>query len=121
MKYLILLYADDPMPEPGTPEARKLFDDWADARQAMTDAGVLIECSPLQPTSASTTVRIRGGETLLTDGPAAEIKEVFGGLTLIECDGLDEALKWASRLPTASAGKVEVRPFYQVPTMSSGS
>ena len=55
------------------------------------------------------------GETLLTDGPAAEIKEVFGGLTLIECDGLDDALKWAARLPTASAGKVEVRPFYQVP------
>ena len=100
----------------GTAEARSLFDDWAQARQAMTDAGVLLECSPLQPASASTTIRVRGGETLLTDGPAAEIKEVFGGLTLIECDGLDEALKWAARLPTAAAGKVEVRPFYQVPS-----
>lgn len=116
MKYLILLYSDSPMPEPGTPEARKLFADWAEARRAMTDAGVLIECSPLQPSSASTTVRVRDGETLLTDGPAAEIKEVFGGLTLIECDGLDDALKWAARLPTASDGKVEVRPFYQVPS-----
>jgi hypothetical protein len=116
MKYLILLYSDSAMPEPGTPEARKLFADWAEARQAMTDAGVLIECSPLQPSSASTTVRVRDGETLLTDGPAAEIKEVFGGLTLIECDDLDDALKWAARLPTASDGKVEVRPFYQVPS-----
>jgi hypothetical protein len=116
MKYLMLLYADTPMPEPGTPEAHKLFDEWAEATHAMTDAGVLIECSPLHPASASTTVRVRGGETLLTDGPAAEIKEVFGGLTLIECDGLDEALKWAARLPTAWAGKVEVRPFYQVPS-----
>jgi hypothetical protein len=116
MKYLMLLYADRPMPEPGTAEARKLFDEWAEARQAMTDAGVLIECSPLHPASASTTVRVRGGETVLTDGPAAEIKEVFGGLTLIECDGLDEALKWAARLPTASDGKVEVRPFYLVPS-----
>ena len=115
MKYLMLLYAEGQMPEPGTPEFRALIDDWSEARQAMTDAGVLIECSPLQPASASTTIRVRGGETLLTDGPAAEIKEVFGGLTLIECDGLDEALKWAARLPTASAGKVEVRPFYQVP------
>jgi len=115
MKYLMLLYADSPMPEPGTPEARRLSGDWAEARQAMTDAGVLIDCAPLQPASASTTVRVRGGQTLLTDGPAAEIKEVFGGLTLIECDGLDDALKWAARLPTASAGKVEVRPFYQVP------
>ena len=60
MKYLMLLYADSPMPEPGTPEARRLFDDWAEARQAMTDAGVLIECAPLQPASASTTVRVRG-------------------------------------------------------------
>ena len=120
MKYLMLLYGN-PIPEPGTPEARKLFEDWAEARQAMTDAGVLIECSPLQPASASTTVRVRDGQTLLTDGQAAEIKEVFGGLTLIECDGLDEALKWAARLPTASDGKVEVRPFYQVPTASGGS
>ncbi len=116
MKYLMLLYSDSPMPDPGTPRARALIDDWTQARQAMTDAGVLIECSPLQPAAASTTVRVRGGEALLTDGPAAEIKEVFGGLTLIECDGLDEALKWAARLPTASDGKVEVRPFYQVPS-----
>lgn len=115
MKYLMLLYANSSMPEPGSPEANRLFLEWADARQAMTEAGVLIECSPLQPASASTTVQVRGGETLLTDGPAAEIKEVFGGLTVVECDGLDEALKWAARLPTASAGKVEVRPFYQVP------
>jgi hypothetical protein len=49
MKNLMLLYADSPMPDPGTPEARKLFDEWAEARQAMTDAGVLIECAPLQP------------------------------------------------------------------------
>src|SRR5215469_18253773 len=113
MKYLMLLYSDIPMPEPGTAEARKLLDDWAEAKQAMTDAGVLIECAPLQPAPASTTVRVRGGETLLTDGPAAEIKEVFGGLTLIECDGLDDALKWAATLPTAREGKVEVRPLIQ--------
>jgi len=103
------------MPEPGTPEARKLLEDWTEAEQAMAEAGVLIDCAPLHPVAASTTVRVRDGETLLTDGPAAEIKEVFGGLTLIECDGLDDALKWAARLPTAPAGKVEVRPFYQVP------
>ena len=115
MKYLMLLYADSPMPEPGTPEARRLFDDWAEARQAMTDAGVLIECAPLQPAPASTTVRVRGGETLLTDGPAAEIKEVFGGFTLVECADLDEALRWAAGLPTALEGKVEVRPVFQVP------
>ena len=88
--------------------------DWTVARQAMADAGVLIDCAPLQPPEVSTTVRVRDGETLLTDGPAAEIKEVFGGFTLIECDGLDDALKWAARVPTALDGKVEVRPLIQV-------
>ena len=98
MKYLFLLYADAPMPEPGTPEARKLLEDWTGAEQAMAGAGVLIDCAPLYPAAASTTVRVRDGETLLTDGPAAEIKEVFGGFTLVECADLDEALRWAARL-----------------------
>jgi hypothetical protein len=115
MKYLILLYADQAqLPEPGTAELAAMMAEWAVARQAMSEAGVLIECAPLQPPSASTTVRVRGGETLVTDGPAAEIKEVFGGITLIECDGLDDALKWAATLPTARAGSVEVRPLVQV-------
>ena len=110
---MILLYGPD-LPEPGTPESAKLLADWTSAREAMTDAGVLSDCAPLQPPTASTTVRVRDGEALLTDGPAAEIKEVFGGFTLIECDGLDDALKWAALLPTARDGKVEVRPFVQV-------
>ena len=113
MKYLMLLYAPE-MPAPGTAEARTLLEDWAAADQAMTEAGVLIECAPLQPPSASTTVQVRNGETLLTDGPAAEIKEVFGGFTLIECDGLDDALKWAASLPSARNGRVEVRPLIQM-------
>ena len=114
MKYLFLLYGPD-MPEPGTEAFARMAADWGAAKQGMADAGVLIECSPLQPSAASTTVRVRGGEALLTDGPAAEIKEVFGGITLIECGGLDEALKWAATLPPAFDGKVEVRPFLQVP------
>ena len=113
MKYMFLLYGSD-LPAPGTDEARKLFEEWNTARQAMEDAGVLIDCAPLQPVSASTTVRVRGAETLLTDGPAAEIKEQFGGFTLIECGSLDEALNWAARIPTARDGSVEVRPVVQV-------
>src|SRR5690242_16841079 len=114
MKYLFLLYADAPMPAPGTPEARKLLGDWTEAEQAMAAAGVLIDCAPLHPVTASTTVSVRDGETLLTDGPAAEIKEHFGGFTLIECADLDEALTWAARVPTASDGRVEVRPLVPV-------
>src|SRR5215469_6483174 len=115
MKYLLLLYGGHAeLPQPGTEEFGRMLAEWGAAKQAMADAGVLIECSRLQPPSASTTVRVRGGETLLTDGPAAEIKEVFGGITLIECDGLDEALKWAATLPSARDGAVEVRPLLKI-------
>jgi hypothetical protein len=113
MKCLFLLYGQ-PIPEAGTPEARKLFEDWDAANRAMAEAGVLISCGPLQPPEATTTVQVRGGQTLLTDGPAAEIKEQFGGYTLVECANLDEALKWAAAIPTASDGTVEVRPVVQV-------
>ena len=114
MKYMFLLYANKPLPEPGTEEARQLFEAWDAATAEMTRAGVMIDCGPLQPASAATTVSVRDGETLLTDGPAAEIKEHFGGYTLVECADLDEALRWAARIPTALDGKVEVRPVVQV-------
>jgi hypothetical protein len=122
MRYLFLLYGpDDPLPAPGSPEGQQMISEWRAATEAMARAGVLIDCAPLQPSAASTTVRVRDGETLLTDGPAAEIKEVFGGFTLIECDGLDEALAWAARLPTARDGKVEVRPLLQVASAATGT
>jgi hypothetical protein len=115
MKYLFLLYGpDEPLPEPGTPAHSEMFQRWNVATQAMAEAGVLIDCAPLQPAEAATTVRVRDGETLLTDGPAAEIKEQFGGFTLVECADLDEALRWATTVPTASEGSVEVRPVVQV-------
>ena len=116
MRYLFLLYGpDEPLPEPGTEESRAMIAEWRTATEAMAKAGVLIDCGPLQPPSAATTVQVRGGETLLTDGPAAEIKEQFGGYTLIECADLDEALRWAATVPTARDGSVEVRPVVQVP------
>jgi len=113
VKYMLLLYGPD-LPEAGTDEARKLFEDWNVARGAMQDAGILIDCAALYPVTSSTTVQVRNGETLLTDGPAAEIKEHFGGFTLIECADLDEALRWAASLPTARDGSVEVRPVIGV-------
>lgn len=113
MKYLFLLYGK-PLPEPGSAAARELIERWAAATEKMAKAGVLIDCAPLQPPAASTTVRVRDGQTMITDGPAAEIKEQFGGFTLIECADLDEALRWAASLPSAADGMVEVRPVVQV-------
>src|SRR5215468_4801303 len=115
MKYMFLLYGPDrPFPPPGTGEFREMLEAWNAAAEAMAKAGVLIDCAPLQPPSASTTVQVRDGQTLLTDGPAAEIKEQFGGYTLVECADLDEALKWAATLPAASDRAVEVRPVIKV-------
>ena len=116
MKYLFLLHtADDGLPEDQAGEDyARMHADYSAAMGAMAQAGVLIECAPLRPVSSATTVRVRDGETILTDGPAAEIKEHFGGYTLAECADLDEALKWAATLPVAQVGKVEVRPVVQV-------
>jgi hypothetical protein len=115
MKYLFLLYRPDgPLPEPGTAEYTTMVQEWGAATGAMAAAGVLVDCAPLQPPSASTTLRLRGGEVLLTDGPAAEIKEQFGGFTLVDCADLDEALKWAATLPVAVNGSIEIRPVVQV-------
>lgn len=77
----------------------------------MKAAGVFIDCAPLHPRSASTTVRVRDGETFLTDGPAAEIKEHLGGYAVVECADLDEALRWAATVPSARDASVEVRPI----------
>jgi hypothetical protein len=116
MRYLFLLYGPDtPLPVPGSPEGQQLISEWRTANEAMAKAGVLIDCGPLQPPSAATTVQVRDGETLLTDGPAAEIKEQFGGYTLVDCADLDEALRWAATVPTAFNGSVEVRPVVQIP------
>lgn len=110
MKYLLLLHrADDALPDPGTAEAAKMFQEYSESVQMMAAAGVLIDCAPLTATSSATTVRVRGGETILTDGPAAELREQVGGYTIIECPGLDDALRWAAALPAARESSVEVR------------
>jgi hypothetical protein len=115
MKYMFLLYVPDrPSPEAGTEGYREMFEAYANATRAMAEAGVLIESAPLAPAATATTLRVRDGETLLTDGPAAEIKEQLGGYTFVDCASLDEALKWAATLPTAREGTIEVRPVAQV-------
>lgn len=110
MKYLFLLCdPNDGPPAPGTPEGDALYAEWMTAIQAMTAAGVLLESAPLTAASTATTVRVRDGQALVTDGPAAELREQVGGYALLECADLDEALGWASRIPTARNGSVEVR------------
>ena len=75
-------------------------------------AGKLTDGAELAPTSAATTVRIRDGETLVTDGPFAETKEALGGYFVLDCESLDEAVAVAAKIPGAEHGAVEVRPVY---------
>ena len=66
----------------------------------------------LQPTDSATTVRVRNGDRMVTDGPYAEVKEALGGFFILECDSIDEACRLAAEIPAAAHGAVEVRPVY---------
>ena len=106
MKYLCLVYL--------SAEKWNACPDSACAAYAglLQDNGKLIDGKPLHPVHTATTVRVRNGQTNITDGPFAETKEVFGGFYLLEADDLDAALELAARIPaTRLGGSVEVRPM----------
>jgi hypothetical protein len=117
MRYLCLLVGEPDMaePAPGSPEFMQMLGDYQAATQAMADAGVLVDSGPLQPASAATTLRVRGGEPLVTDGPFAELKEHIGGYYVLDCADLDEALRWAATIPAARFGCIELRPLLVMP------
>lgn len=77
-------------------------------------AGAFLDAARLQPVSSATTVRVRNGQRLLSDGPFAETKEQMGGYYLINVPNLDEALAWAAKIPSAAYGSVEVRPIWEM-------
>jgi hypothetical protein len=86
-------------------------------RKVMDEAtrkGILIGAEPLAPTSTATTVRMQNGKPLVTDGPFAETKEHLAGYYIMDCDNLDEAIEWASKIPTQCQGRqgcIEIRPL----------
>jgi hypothetical protein len=82
--------------------------------EEMTTRGVLRGGERLRPTTSATTVRVRDGEVLTTDGPFAETKEQMGGFYLVECNDLDEAIEVAAKIPSAQHGSIEVRPIWEM-------
>jgi hypothetical protein len=115
MRYICLLYGEEGAgPAPGTAEFGEMLREYGAATQEMAGAGVLVDSGPLQPVTSATTVRIRDGELQLTDGPFAEIKEMLGGYYVLECADLDEAVRWAAKIPAAKYGSIEVRPLMQM-------
>ena len=84
---------------------------WDEVNAGLREAGVLVRNGPLHDVATATTVRVRGDETGLTDGPFAVTKEVLVGYCVLDCVDLDQAVRYASRLPAARWGSVEVRPI----------
>lgn len=113
MRYLLLIYTEESN-EPPPPEVidQVMADYWA-YEKAVADAGVKEAGEALQGTQTATTVRIKDGERVVTDGPYAETREVLGGFYLLDVPDLDAAIEWAARCPGAKYGTMEVRPIME--------
>jgi hypothetical protein len=94
---------------------------WMQFDQDLKDAGVLVANAGLAGVDAATTVRVRDGETQLTDGPFAETKEYLAGFWVIDVPDLDRALEWAARMPSSAHGSVEARPLWGTAQTSAGA
>ena len=102
-----------------SPAADGAFDNWLAYTRALKDAGALLALQRLQPDETATSVQVRDGERLLTDGPFIETKEHLLGFYLIEAPSLDAALDWATRMPHVRHGTVEVRPVQPTPILAA--
>ncbi len=115
MQYLLLIYQNEAMAAQAPKEAMKpIMDGYMAFNEATKAAGQFMAGEALQPISTATTVRVRDGKTLTTDGPFAETKEQLGGFYMVQAKDLDEALELASRIPTAKTGCIEVRPIMNI-------
>ena len=108
MQYMALIYSAE-----GSEAGYEgdMMADYGQFTQEAVAAGVFKAGDALMPVSDASSVQVRGGSTAVTDGPFAETKEVLGGYYLLECADLDEAIKWAAKIPTAKYGTIEVRPL----------
>lgn len=111
MQYLLLIYEAEALQDARSEaETGAIFQAYKEFHEWLAPSGKMVGGDALHPTSTATTVRVRDGEAVLTDGPFAETKEQLGGYYLIEAENLDEATKIAAKIPSAKTGSVEVRP-----------
>lgn len=112
MKYLLMIYASEAEQGAMPPEAwGRLLQEYNAFTTETKASGAYIGGEALQPTQTATTVRVRNGKTVRTDGPFAETKEQLGGFYLVEAKDLDEAIAIAAKIPDAKNGSIEVRPI----------
>jgi hypothetical protein len=113
MKYMLLIYLDEQALS--ETERKDCYVESTQLAHEIKSNGQYLAANPLQPTAMATSVRVRDGKRLVTDGPFAETREQLGGYFLIDAKNLDEAIAIAGRIPMARKGTVEVRPVIEIP------
>jgi hypothetical protein len=112
MRYMLLIYADE---QAWTEQVRgECYEESTEVAHQLKAAGQYVAAAPLQPTATATSVRVRAGKRVVTDGPFAETREQLGGYFMIEVRNLDEAIEIAGRIPGARLGTVEIRPVIEI-------
>ena len=112
MKYMLLVYLGENALSDA--EREKCYRDSAQLARELHANGNYLDASPLHPTSTATSVRVREGKPLVTDGPFAETREQLGGYYVVEAKDLDEAIAIAERIPPARLGTIEIRPVMEI-------
>lgn len=116
MEYLALIHTDEAAwLAAGEEERSAVYERYRTLSDEAREAGVLVDGAELDSVASATTVRVRDGQTLVTDGPYAEVKEALGGYFVFDCATIEDALEWAARIPAAATGAVEVRPVHVDP------
>jgi hypothetical protein len=111
MRYLLLIYTEEPTEMPPQDVMATQMEAYDAFSNEVRDRGLFEAGEALHPTTSATTVRVRDGETVTTDGPFAETKEALGGFYLINAKDLDEAIELAAKIPGAIHGSIEIRPI----------
>ena len=114
MRYLLLIYTNEQQNAQRTPEEQQVnMNAYFNFTNEVQESGAMLGGEALHPTTAATTLRVRNGQTISTDGPFAETKEQLGGYYMLNCDNLDEAIHWAAKIPGAQDGCIEIRPVFE--------
>jgi hypothetical protein len=113
VRYLLLIYSEESTTPPDPAEGEKVMNEYWAYSNAINEAGASKGGEALQDSKTATTVRVKDGERVVTDGPFAETREVLGGYYLVDVPDLDAAIEWAAKCPGAKYGAVEVRPIME--------
>jgi hypothetical protein len=119
MRYMLLVYIDENVLT--GPDKQECYLESAQLTRDLSAAGNYLDASPLYPVSTATSVQVRNGKRIVTDGPFAETREQLGGYYMINARDLDEAIEIAARIPPARKGTIEIRPVMEIPGLPQQS